>query len=168
MVIQIDTREQKNNHITDYFDLTGIKYIRSKMYVGDYQRVDSGSVCIDKKFGLDEMYSCVVSGYDRFADECKRAKAAGISLIVLIEDDDITCLSQVRTWENPRRAKWERFEEAKAKGKRVPAHSSIPPVSSERIEKRMRTLSKRYGVRWEFCKKADTAKRILELLKYES
>lgn len=163
MVIQIDSREQKNEHVTAYFDHKKIKYIVSKMYVGDYQRIDNGLLCIDKKFGLDEVYGCVVSGYKRFEAECRRAQEAGIQLIILTESSEIKSLSEVHNWENPRRIKWEKAMQGKGKG----TVSKMPPVSSERIEKRMRTLSKRYGVKWEFCKKEETGKRILELLGYE-
>lgn len=167
-VIQIDSREQKNEHIIAYFDTHKIKYVRSKLYVGDYQRIDNGLLCIDKKYGLDEVYNCVVSGYNRFAAECKRAQDAGIQLIILTESDTVAELSGVKSWLNPRRTKWEKDIEAVKRGKKLRKPvSNIPPVSSERIEKRMRTLSKRYGVKWQFCRKEDTGRRILEILGYE-
>lgn len=165
MVIQIDSREQRNKHVTDYFEAQKVNYIVSKMYVGDYQRIDNGLLCIDKKFGLEEVYNCVVTGYERFADECKRAMTVGIQLIILTESKTVTKLSEVRNWTNPRRIIWD----AAKSGKNTKAHiSSVPPVSSERIEKRMSTLSKRYGVQWQFCRKEDTGKRILEILGYEN
>jgi len=168
VVIQIDSRERKNEHITAYFDAHKIKYVVSKMYVGDYQRIDNGLVCIDKKFGLDEVYNCVVKDYIRFSDECKRAKAAGVRLVMLIEDDTIASLAHVREWDNPRRKRWEKINAEHANGKKLKTKiPAMPPVSSDRIEKRMATLSKRYGVEWQFCRKEDTARRILEILGYE-
>ncbi|MDD6612246.1 MAG: ERCC4 domain-containing protein [Clostridiales bacterium] len=164
-MIQIDSREQKNDHIISWFDSHGVPYIRSKMYVGDYQRVENGTVCIDKKYGLQEVYGCVVSGYDRFRAECVRAKNAGIHLIILVEEEKISSLDHVRDWENPRAARWERLMDAKKRGKLVREKvPEAPPVSSIRIENRMRTLSKRTGVEWMFCRKEDTARTILEVL----
>ena len=36
MTILVDTREQKNNHITDYFDRKKINYKRKALNYGDY------------------------------------------------------------------------------------------------------------------------------------
>ena len=47
MIIQIDTREQKNSHIEQYFAEHGIKTVRSKMFVGDYMDISNGLLCID-------------------------------------------------------------------------------------------------------------------------
>ena len=163
MVILIDSREKRNTHIKRYFAANNIKYAVSKLYVGDYQRADNGQISIDKKFGLQEVYNCVVSGYKRFATECKRAQEAGIALIVLVEDERITSLSEVNTWENPRIKEWEQAR-AKADDDNLP---SLPPISSKRIEARMRTLSKRYGVKWKFCRKEDAGKTIYGILSGE-
>ena len=109
------------------------------------------------------MYNCVVSGYKRFADECKRAQEAGITLIVLVEDERITSLYEVNTWENPRIKEWEKARENGETD--IP---ELPPISSKRIEARMTTLSKRYGVKWKFCRKEDTGAAIYSILSGEA
>ena len=168
MTIQIDSREQKNDHVTAYFEAVGVKYITSKMYVGDYQNLTDASICIDKKYGLQEVYSCLTSGYNRFAAECKRAKDAGIKLIVLIEENDITDVFQVESWKNPRIEKWNRINAQHKIGKALDVKiASEPPISSKRLQDRMTTLSKRTGVKWQFCRKEDTGKTILQILGYE-
>ena len=42
---------------------------------------------------------------------------------------------------------------------------SAPPTPGPTLAKQMRTLSERYGVRWEFCSKQQTGKRIIEILR---
>ena len=54
MIIECDTRQQKQEHIVKAFDEAGIKYIRNKLYCGDYKRVDSPKVIIDTKKNLLE------------------------------------------------------------------------------------------------------------------
>ena len=163
MVILIDSREKRNTHIKRYFAANNIKFATSKLYVGDYQRADNGQISIDKKFGLQEVYGCVVPGWKRFAAECRRAQEAGITLIVLTEDERITSLPEVSTWENPRIKEWEKAREDGETD--IP---SLPPISSKRIEARMRTLSKRYGVKWKFCRKEDAGKTIYGILSGET
>lgn len=51
MQIQVDTREHKKEweRIRTQFDDIGVKYFRSKMYVGDYQSLDNPRLVIDRK-----------------------------------------------------------------------------------------------------------------------
>lgn len=165
MIIQIDTREQKNSHIEQYFAEHGIKTVRSKMFVGDYMDISNGLLCIDKKYGLDEVYNCVVGSHERFRAECVRAQESGIQLIILVEEPTISSLDAVHTWRNPRADKWYMVHGAQLKGKmlgiKIPKK---PPLSSQKLEIIMRTMSERYGVEWQFCRKEQTAERIIQIL----
>lgn len=51
-VVQIDTREKANQHITDWFASRGIKFITSKLYAGDYMNWDNPRLVIERKTAL--------------------------------------------------------------------------------------------------------------------
>ena len=167
IIIQQDSREQtnKHNHVLEYFAENNIKVVRSKLYVGDYTRLDKQDVCIDTKKDMQEVYSNIIQTNTRFKNECTRAKEAGITLIVLISDNNITDISQVHQWKNKRLESWEYINNAHQRGKmlykKIPAK---PPISSEQLQRAMQTMSERYGVQFQFCKKENTGERIIELL----
>lgn len=167
MVIVEDTRNQigKHKNINDQLNGLGYKVIRNKLYVGDYSRIDSQSVCIDTKQDMQEVASNLTQQHDRFRAECIKASEAGIRLVILIEDDEVQSLNDVPNWTNPRLAKWYKVKNAQAKGKML--HIKIakqPPINGERLCKAMLTMTDRYGVEWAFCSKADTGKEIVRLL----
>ena len=172
MIIQVDTREKagKKDHILNYFSENGIKVVRSKCFVGDWTLVENHSVCIDTKtLGLQEAYSNLIGKeHERFRDECARAQTCEIKLIVLVEENGITCLDDVAHWQNPRRTAWFRLNAAHKAGKCLNrVQSKQPPASSEALMKSMRTMSERYGVEWRFCEKKDTGREIIRALKGE-
>ena len=57
MNIIIDTREKPKaiEKIVKEFDLQGIKYVRSKLFGGDYQSLDNARLVIDRKQDLQEL-----------------------------------------------------------------------------------------------------------------
>ena len=85
--------------------------------------------------------------HKRFTDELKRAAEVGISVVVLVEHGaDIKTLEDVAKWENPR------------------LKESPLAVSGERLYKIMRAIEYSYNTRFEFCTKAQTGRRIVEIL----
>lgn len=170
MTIIQDTREQakKHNHVLDGFQQLGISVVRSKLFVGDYTRIDNMTVCVDTKKDLQEVYSNLIQDHRRFTDECKAAFSAGIKLIVLVEESRISSVQDVAAWRNPRVTKWEKLRDAHRQGKRMKEQlSPYPPVSSGRLAKAMQTIAERYHIEWRFCDKADTARTICEILGIE-
>ncbi len=169
MVIVQDTREQagKKEHILRFFEKRGIKVVRSKLYCGDWTRLDKQDVCIDTKtLGLQEVYGNLIGKqHRRFVDECVRAQESGIRLIVLVEEKGIQTLDDVREWKNPRRARWFQLYALHKNGHALNRKiSPKPPASSEVLEKAMRTVAERYGVEWCFCDKEHTGAFILKFL----
>ena len=146
MVIQIDTREQKYDHVTRYFDQQGIKYVRSKCVVGDYVNLENPMVVIDRKKDLQEVAGNVCQQHDRFVRELELARELGYRMIVLVEEPNITSVEQVFGWYN-----WRRKKNPKA-------------VSGKTLHKIMCTMSEKYGVEWQFTTKQNCGKRIVELL----
>ena len=143
----IDTREKKYEHVKAYFQKRGIEFTREKLDVGDYMLSHDAKISVDRKQNLGELCNNLCQGYRRFDDECRRAKEAGIKLVVLIEHSSrIKSLEDVANWKNPRLEK------------------SPYAVSGLRMQYIMMRLSMAYGVEWAFCCKQQTGKRIIEIL----
>ena len=128
---------------------------------------DNPRLVIDRKQNLSELcgnVSCVplkdkagrvkryadgsaMSPRERFRLELERANEYGIKLIILCEHGkSIKSLADVMHWENPR------------------LKESPMAVSGERLYKILSAMSQKYSVDFLFCTKADTGKRIIELL----
>lgn len=148
MVIQEDTRQQAGKHDIkhDWFAAHGVELVRSKLPFGDYALVPS--VAVDTKKDMEEIAANICGKeHTRFINECKAAKAAGCTLVILVENTvGIRELSQVHTWINPR------------------AIYSKNCVQGDRLKKAMETISERYGVRFDFCQPEESAERILAIL----
>ena len=168
MIIIHDTRDQAGKHknVIDYLLQNGHEIVRSKMYVGDIALLSNQSVCIDLKgLGLQEVYSNLVQQHDRFKAECVRARDASVRLIILVEEKDVHDLDGVATWDNPRIRQYADLVMAHSRGKRLSKKlPSRPPISSQRLCNMMRVMSARYGVEWQFCRKEDAGKRVVEIL----
>lgn len=75
MIILEDSRQQKGRHdnINAWMILHDIEIRRTKLYVGDYTLPANQSVCIDTKYGLQEVYGNLIQDHRRFTEECKAA-----------------------------------------------------------------------------------------------
>lgn len=149
MTIIEDSREKPQAvlKINNYFTQIGARVIRSKMYVGDYQLMSNPYLVIDRKQNLNELCNNVVQDHRRFTDELKRAEEVGISVVVLVEHGGgIKSVEDVPKWENPR------------------LKESPLAVSGERLYKILKAIEYSYHCRFEFCNKAQTGRRIVEIL----
>ena len=146
MVIQVDSREQKFDHVTRYFDSQCIKWVKSKCVVGDYVNLENPMVVVDRKKDLHEVAGNVTKDHDRFVRELGLAKELGYRLIVLVEEPNITTLANVCSWYNFRR------------------RTNPKAIDGKRLYKIMKTMQDKYGFEWQFCKKEDCGKRIVEIL----
>lgn len=149
ITIQCDTREHRSEweRISSQFDSLGVKYFRSKLYVGDYQSLDNPRLVVDRKKDLQEIAGNVCQQHERFRAELVRAQEAGIQIVILCEHGgSIKSLEDVYFWENPRR------------------RESPGAISGHRLFKILNTMKDKYGVRFEFCDKRSTGRRIVEIL----
>lgn len=149
MNILVDTREKARaiKKILAEFDSQNINYSSTKLFVGDYTLPTNQSVCIDRKQNLQELCGNVCQQHKRFTDELKRAQDNGIKLIILCEHGgNIKKLEDVNKWYNPR------------------LKTSPLTVSGQRLFKILYSMSKKYNVDFVFCNKAETGKKIIELL----
>ena len=149
MVI-VDTREKPRAivRILAEFDRRGVEYVRRALNFADYADPDRlPGIVIDRKQNLIKVASNVTIDRKRFVREIERCNRAGCRLIVLIEHGgQIRQLEDVIRWKNPR------------------LRESPYAVSGERLYKIMKAMEGYYGIRWMFCDKRSTGKKIIEIL----
>lgn len=167
-IILEDTRQQAGKHanVNAWFQAHGIEVRRTKLFVGDYTLPTDQTVCVDTKYGLQEVYGNLIGvEHERFIREAKAAQETGIKLIVLVEQPGIRDLNEVCRWQNPRIARYERIKAGKlVGGYRNVTQASKPPVSSDQLMRTMQTVARKYGIDWMFCDKSRTAGVIAEIL----
>jgi ribosome-associated protein len=153
LVIIEDSRQQIGKHAEKlkFFQSLGIKVVRSKLYVGDFSRLNNQNICIDTKKDIIEIAGNICGEqHTRFRNECIRAKECGIKLIILIEEP--YTLETLKYWKSPIR-KYGRF-----KGK------PLSQVNGETLAKAMITMQDKYGVIFAFTDKKDCGRKIVEIL----
>ena len=147
-MIIVDSREKKWDHIRTYFEQNGVEYAVHKLDVGDYLNTDKSGIVIDRKRNLQELCSNLSKGDEnimRFTREAARAKAAKVRFIVLVEGTDCRSTKEV-----------------------IERQSKYSKHSGRWLNDRMFNLTLSYNVEWMFCRKNETAKKILELVEYDS
>lgn len=148
-MIIVDSREQKWDHIRDYFDKNGIEYVfPRKLDEGDYFNTEHPDIVIDRKANLQELCTNLSKGKRniiRFTNECKRAREKHLRFIVLIEGTNCQSVRDVASWQ-----------------------SKFSKHTGKWLTDKMFNLTLSYDVEWMFCKKNETAKKIIEVLQYGS
>lgn len=148
MVLIEDTRNKvgKHRNVAAYCEKNGVELVRHKLEVGDYA-FPGGHIVIDTKENLSEVATNLMNRNDaaRFWREVRAAQLAGIKLVVLVEHGgQIKSINDVPKWS-----------------------SKYGRVTGRRLVDEMVRLEYSYGVRWVFCDKRVTGKRIIELLSEE-
>mgnify|MGYP002623065536 CR=1 FL=1 len=149
MTIQIDSREHKKERerIEAQLDRLEVKHFVSKLYVGDYQSLDNAKLVVDRKKDLQELCGNVSQQHERFRNELIRAQDAGIQVVILCEHGGtIHCLEDVTFWTNPRKK------------------YNPKAMDGWLLFKILNTMRSKYGIRFEFCDKRVTGRRIVEIL----
>jgi hypothetical protein len=148
MIIQIDTREKDRaiKKIIAEFDRQGIKYISSKMFVGDYCDLSNPLVIIDRKQNIAELAQNATSQHDRFKRELLRLDEIGGKMYILVEQDKIDgvkiqSLDDVMMWK--------------------PRFGKIIGLQIYRI---LSAWQHKHNIEYVFCSKANTGKEIIRLL----
>lgn len=142
-MIICDTREKKNTHILAYFDRHNIAYKTQKLDVGDYT-TQGKNVAVERKQNLSELSRNLMNRKDhsRFYKEIRRAKEAGVKLIVLVEHGSkIKSIQDVFMWQD-----------------------KYSGVSGRQLMDAIYKAHISYGVEFLFCSKKSTGKRIVEIL----
>lgn len=146
-MLRVDTREKKWSHIQRQFDAAGVQYEIKKLDFGDYRNEAEPGTVIDRKQNLIEVATNLCSkDSSRFWRELRGAHKAGIKIIILCEHGGkVQSVRDVASWKNP--------------------YSSY--MSGSRLMSAMFETAMAYGVDWQFCRKNETAKKILEILNHE-
>lgn len=149
MIVE-DTRQQagKHEHRHEWWRAHGVEFeARScALPFGDYMR-EGSNVCVDTKKDLAELSSDVLQQHDRFKRECERAMEEGYRLVILTETDRCTDLESLEKVRNVH-----------------PAARRVKPLPGKVPARVCRTMEEHHGVRFEFCTRADSARRVCELL----
>ena len=144
MIIEMDTRNQKDKYVTDYFDKHNIKWIRNKLYSGDVKLLNDTRVIIDLKANLEEIAHnlCNTQEHARIHRELDRAREIQCEeFIFLIKNDKIKSIEDLQNWSSKR-----------------------TKVTGKTLCKVMHTMKERYGVKFIIVPKKDMGKKIIELL----
>lgn len=146
-MIIVDSREQKWSHIKEYLDRNNIQYEVKKLDVGDYMNTEHTDIVVDRKANLNEVCSNLQSGKEnihRFMNECRRARDSKIELVILVEGTNCKDIADVKPWK-----------------------SKYSNHTGDWLARQMRSLTYSLNIKWMFCKKNETPKKILELLHYD-
>lgn len=141
MIIQVDSREKKNNEVIEYFDEIGQKYFVSKVPAGDYIDVKNPKIVVDLKAGLLELANNLTRKHAQFREEIRKAHEDMECEFAVLIREDIT-LEDVKTWQN---------KNTKLKG--------------EQLYKIMKTMEERYNIHWFFCNRKNAGENIIKILK---
>lgn len=161
MIIQTDTRQQmqrKHHQIKEKWFLdNGHEVVHSKCLIGDYVCPSNGSVAVDTKQNCSELYADLIQDHARFHNECVNAQKYGIRLIILVENKDgFTKPEDIKKWKNPQ---WFRYWKARRNGS-----TQKPPASNVQLLKIMHSMSRDYGVEFQFCSTEEAGQRIVDIL----
>lgn len=148
MIILCDTRQKKGKHQEKekWFAENGVAVVRSKLVVGDYTLPTDQSICIDTKSGLLEVCGNVTQQHRRFVEEMELAKQLGIQLVILVEENGVRTLEDVKRWSNPRL----RF--------------SPKATTGETLYKILSAMEQRHGCQFLFCRKEEAGAKIVTIL----
>ena len=150
-ILKIDTREKDQariDKIVSYCLNHDIAPMREKLDIGDYLFDDNRNVVVDTKKSILEVATNLFNKNDknRFLREIIKAKNLNIKMIVLIEEN--FTIENLSSWH-------------------CPSYKNGKPYTNLKgfqIANKMRFYEKYYGVKFEFCHKNGTAKRIIDLL----
>ena len=154
MILIEDTRQVVGKHKlkNEYFKKMGIEVVRSKLLFGDYQNPQNPSIAIDTKKDIQELIIDVTKDHKRFKRELQLAKKCGAKLIILIEDEKVTCINDLYTWYN-----WRLKKSPKA-------------TKGSTLAKMLYTIENNtedYNCQFLFTKKSECGAKIIELLTHQ-
>ena len=151
MILIEDTRQVVGKHKlkNEYFEKMGIEVVRSKLLFGDYQNPQNPSIAIDTKKDIQELIGDLTKDHERFKRELQLSKKCGAKLIILIEDEKVTCINDLYTWYN-----WRLKKSPKA-------------TKGSTLAKMLYTIENNtedYNCQFIFTKKSECGAKIIELL----
>lgn len=168
-----DTRQKLKHHDLkeQYFIQHGLRVLHSKLPIADYARIDDMSVVVDTKQDLLEVVNNICGAeHERFRRECLLAKENGIKLIVLVEEDQtdpngqyvVNDIRDVWKWKNPR---LDVYKTVTVDGVKKRIRRFPKATTGVTLMKAMLTMQKKYDVEFQFCRKKDAGRKVMEILR---
>ena len=156
MYVLVDSREKPKaiTKILDYFNRNCIQYDVSKLLFGDYMNYNNPRIVVGRKQNIAELAKNCTSEHERFRREMEKAKKAGATLVILVEQNrykdrgswvDVNGITDLMTWSSP--------------------HTMI---KGERVFRILYSWMAKYPIRVEFCDKRSTGRRIIEIINGET
>lgn len=150
--IIVDSREKPKaiERTLQYFSDHGIEYEVSKLLFGDYMDWNRPGVVIDRKQNIAELAKNCTIEHERFRREMEKAKKAGATLVVLVEQNrykdrgewiEVGSISDLLRWSSP--------------------HTM---VRGEKVFRVLASWTAKYPLRVVFCDKRSTGRKIVEIL----
>ena len=148
----IDTREKPRaiQSILKTLEESNIVYESTKLLFGDFMDWNRPKIVIDRKQNIAELAKNCTIEHDRFKREMEKAKKAGATLVILVEQNryksgdkwiHVDDISDLLLWDSP--------------------HTTI---RGEKVFRVLRSWQSKYPIRVEFCDKRSTGKRIIEII----
>ena len=148
----IDTREKPRaiQNIIKTLEESNIVYESTKLLFGDFMDWNRPQIVIDRKQNIAELAKNCTIEHDRFKREMEKAKKAGATLVILVEQNryksgdkwiHVDDISDLLLWDSP--------------------HTTI---RGEKVFRVLRSWQSKYPIRVEFCDKRSTGKRIIEII----
>ena len=143
IIIEMDTRNKKDEYVTDYFDKQGIKWIRNKLYAGDVKLLNDTKVIIDLKANIEEIAHnlCNSMEHSRVKKELEKSREIGCEDFIFLIKSNIKSVDDLINWSSKKTL-----------------------VKGSTLVKIMATMKERYGCRFIFVTRANAPKKIIELL----
>lgn len=154
VIIQVDSREQRNQEILKYFESVDQKYVISKLYAGDYCNLNKPTVLIDVKKDIEEVIGNLTHDHQRFREEIRKANEdMGCKLIILIRQP-LANLEAVKNYEVRKYSKWNKAR----------AGQPMSYMKMETLYKIMKTMQDKYNIEWRFTTREEAGKEIIKIL----
>lgn len=163
-MIYEDTRQQRGRHAVKHawWAAHGIEVVRKKLDTGDYW-AEGSTFLVDTKKDVQELAGNIGRDHDRFVRELDRATAEGRVLVVLVEEHpEYQDNRKLATWVSRVCRQCRRCDplnDACVRGRK--------PINGPRLAKTIDTLRERYGARFMFCDRRETARIVSDLLGIE-
>ena len=151
-LIEVDSREKPKaiKSIIAYFEKNDIKYVTTKLLFGDYRDYNKPSIVIDRKHNIAELAMNCTREHDRFRRELERARDAGATLYILVEQNRFSV--------NGERVKVERINDL------IRWSSNYTMVRGEKVFRVLVGWMREFPVKVLFCNKQSTGRMIVKII----
>lgn len=160
MVVVCDSREQRNMHLLEALNKKSVKFEQDTLKYGDYSfRVGDidfrNKIIFERKASLSEIASNFMGkNRMRFDTEFQKAKNDGCKIVLLIEDPEGRAKIKLRQELDKSIEKDWNFIKRKTWNSEFCANAMIASIKA---------FKERYSLDVIFCKKTDTADKMLEI-----